>query len=185
MDLNVVTQKLGVAYKKAKDGEKELKESRGEFFEACDEAVVEEQTLAQQTITVPDAEEEDVVNHIQIFYPGWRYVEENDDGGVIIEEDPAFQKYVHINPDTNMVFRRNVSQAGPSLDDERLKIEDPALWKRITETKVQPATRVRVLKDLEEVNNKDLAAMQEYFVPGRMTVKLDPPRKAKSDELDA
>src|SRR5208282_4939198 len=49
--------------------------------------------------------------------------------------------------------------------------EDPALWKRIT----KPA---RVLKPFYTVSNKDLAALQAYLVPGKMTVKLDAPRAA-------
>ena len=90
-----------------------------------------------------------------------------------------------VNHDDGNIYRRNISQAGPSLDDERLKQENPKLWKRITEEREVPATVVRALKDLETLPDKDLAAMQEYFVPGPMTVKLDAPRKAKPDELDA
>jgi hypothetical protein len=183
-DLQEITKQLGSAHKKKSEGEKELKKSRSEFFEAIDEEILSTETLAQQTIVIPYAEEENVVTHIQTFYPGWQYVYENDDGSVIIEEDPSFKKFVYINHDDGNLYRRNVSQSGPSLDDDRLKVENPKLWKRITQEEEVPAKVVRVLKDLETLPDKDLAAMQEYFVPGSMTVKLDAPRKAKPDELD-
>lgn len=174
--LDQITKDLGIQYEVSKTAAAELATKKSEFFTAIDEEVAATETLAQQTITVPDVEEEDVVKHIKIFYPGWRYVEEHDDGGVLIEEDLAYKKFVHVNQEDGKLYRRNVSQAGPSLDDERLQQEDPALWKRIT----KPA---RVLKDLDKVPNKDLAAMQAYFVPGKMIVKLDAPRQAKPEEL--
>jgi hypothetical protein len=180
-DLSQITKTLGSAHKKKSAAEKELKESRTKFFDAVDEEIVATETLAQQTVATP-ADVESIEGYVKQFYPGWRVVGDEPDEGAetaLIEEDPAFKKFVYINREDGNLYRRNVSQAGPSLDNERLKEEDPALWKRIT-----AATRVRVLKDLEEVDNKDLAAMQKYLVPGPMTVKLDAPRKAKPDELD-
>lgn len=186
-DLSQITKTLGSAHRAKSTAEKELKESRSKFFDAVDEEIVATETLAQQTVDLP-ADVESAEAYVRQFYPGWRVVGDEPEEGAetaLIEEDPAFKKFVYVNHDDGYVYRRNVSQGGPSLDNERLKAEDPKLWKRITEERVQPATKVRVLKDLEEVDNKDLAAMQEYFVPGPMTVKLDAPRKAKPDELDA
>lgn len=183
-DLAVITTKLGSAHATSKKAEKELKESRSEFFVAVDDEIVENETLARQTISVPEGL--DAEAYVKQFHPGWRVVDSGSKAHTyIIEEDPAFKKFVYVNHEDGNVYRRNVSQAGPSLDDDRLKEENPELWKRITEVKVVPRQRVRVLKDLETVSNKDLAEMQEYFVPGPMTVKLDAPRKAKPDELDA
>lgn len=189
-DLAAITTKLGSAHATSKKAEKELKESRSEFFVAIDDEIVETETLARQTIEFesPAGEEdaEDLLTHIKKFYPGWRLAETGSKEHThIIEEDPAFKKFVYVNHDDGNVYRRNVSQAGPSLDDDRLKEENPELWKRITEVKVVPRQQVRVLKDLETLPNEDLAEIQEYFVPGPMTVKLDAPRKAKPDELDA
>ena len=175
-NLDTITKELGTRYEVSKTAAAELAAKKGDFYTAIDAEIIKTTTLAQQTITVPDAEEEDVVKHIKTFYPGWRYVEEHDDGGVLIEEDPAFKKFVHVNPEDGKLYRRNISQEGPSLDDERLQQEDPALWKRIT----KPA---RVLKPFYTVSNKDLAALQAYLVPGKMTVKLDAPRAAKPEEL--
>jgi hypothetical protein len=186
-DLQQITKQLGTAHKKKSEGEKELKESRGKFFAAIDEEIVSTETLAQQTISVPEGVE--VANYVKVFHPGWRPFESdsNLEGGidVLIEEDPSFKKFVYINHQDGQVYRRNVSEGGPFLDDNRLKAENPKLWKRITQEEEIPAKTVRVLKDLETLPDKDLAAMQEYFVPGLMTVKLDAPRKAKPDELDA
>jgi hypothetical protein len=180
-DLSQITKDLGSTHKSSKELEKKLKDCRAKFFEAVDEQILSSETLARQTITVPEDVEPEA--YVKQFHPGWRVVDPGSkEHTYIIEEDPSFKKFVYVNHDDGNVYRRNVSQAGPSLDNERLKEEDPDLWKRISVSKVQ---RVRVLKDMEEISNKDLAAMQEYFVPGPMTVKLDAPRKAKPDELDA
>lgn len=188
--LTEITKRLGVAHATSKQAEKELKSSRGEFFEAIDEEIISTETLAQQTIIFepPEGEgdAEDLLTHIKKFYPGWRL---KDSGSkeytYIIEEDPSLKKFVYVNREDGNVYRRNVSQAGPSLDDDRLKAENPKLWERITDVRVIPQQETRVLKDLDSLPSRDLSAVQEYLVPGGMTVKLDAPRKAKPDELDA
>ena len=172
-NLNRITKELGTRYEVSKTAAAELAEKKDEFYTAIDEEIASTETLAQQTVGYTGQPDD----HIKVFYPGWRLVSSNtEDNTAVIEEDPAFKKFVHINPEDGKLYRRNVSQQGPSLDDTRLQEEDPALWKRIT----KPA---RVLKDLDKVSNKDLAAMQAYFVPGKMTVKLDAPRDAKPEEL--
>jgi len=178
-DLNQITKRLGNAHKQKTVAEKELKESRNLFFDAIYDEILDTETLAQQTIEIPNYVD-DVVDYIKQFYPGWYLIEHfaKEDKTALIEEDPSFKKFVYVNQEDENLYKRNVSQAGPSLDDERLKEEDPKLWKRITDQKT-----TRVLKDLETVSNDDLAAMQKYFVPGPMTVKLDAPRKAKPEEL--
>ena len=179
-NLDTITKELGTRYAVKKTAEAELAEKKGEFYRAIDEEILETETLAQKTITLPEdlADEEAVDKYLKVFYPGWRYLddESEEELKIVIEEDPAFKKFVHVNHEDGMLYRRNVSQEGPSLDDERLQAENPTLWKRIT----KPA---RVLKPLDTVSDKDLAALQEYFVPGKMTVKLDAPRAAKPEEL--
>ena len=172
-NLNQITKDLGTRYEVSKTAATELAAKKGEFFTAIDEEVAATETLAQQTIEYTGQPED----HIKVFYPGWRFVSSDTEANTaVIEEDPAYKKFVHVNQEDGKLYRRNVSQAGPSLDDERLQKEDPDLWKRIT----KPA---RVLKDLDKVPNKDLSAMQAYFIPGKMTVKLDAPRQAKPEEL--
>lgn len=191
--LATITKRLGAVHAKSKEAEKELKVSRSEFFEAVDEEIISTETLARQTITFPatlteqcEDDAEDLTTYVKRFYPGWRIAEIGSKENIcIIEEDPSFKKFVYVNHEDGNVYRRNVSQGDPSLDDDRLKSEDPELWERITEVKIIPRQEIRVLKDLETLPNQDFSAIQEYLVPGPMTVKLDAPRKAKPDELDA
>lgn len=185
-DLNQITKDLGSTHKSSKELEKKLKDCRAKFFEAVDEEIVATETLAHQIVPIPEGVI--AAAYVKQFHPGWRIVEDGIEEGretVLIEEDPSLKKFVYVNHEDGNLYRRNVSQSGPSLDDDRLKAENPKLWQRITQEEEVPARTVRVLKDLETLPNKDLAAIQEYFVPGPMTVKLDAPRKAKPDELDA
>lgn len=171
--LNRITKELGTRYEVSKTAAAELASKKSEFYTAIDEEIIETETLAQQTIGYTGQPED----HIKVFYPGWRLVSaDSEDNTAVIEEDPAYKKFVHVNPEDGKLYRRNVSQGGPMLDNERLQAEDPALWKRIT----KPA---RTLKPIDTLPDKDLAAMQAYFVPGQMVVKLDAPRAAKPEEL--
>ena len=174
-NLDQITKELGTRYEVSKTAAAELATKKSEFFTAIDEEIISTETLAQQTVS-PPADFGEPEAYVKVFYPGWRVIEETEEG-ILIEEDPAYKKFVHVNHEDGKLYRRNVSQAGPSLDDARLQQEDPDLWKRIT----KPAPRM--LKDLDKVSNKDLAAMQAYFVPGSMVVKLDAPRQAKPEEL--
>lgn len=172
-NLDQITKELGTRYEVSKTAAVELAAKKSEFYTAIDEEITETETLAQQTVGYTG----DPAEFVKVFHPGWRVVStDTEENTVVIEEDPAFKKFVHVNPEDGKLYRRNVSQEGPSLDDERLQAEDPALWKRLT----KPA---RVLKPMDKIPNKDLAAMQAYFVPGKMTVKLDAPRNAKPEEL--
>lgn len=178
-DLDAITEKLVEKYKAFKSAEGEKDAEKKTFFDACNE-LVGANDLARQTVRLPESSEDsplDIEQYIGTFYPGWRLIEGRA-ATAVIEEDPSFKPYVHINRDLGMVVKREVSQAGPSLDDERLRSEDPDLWKRIT----KPA---RVIKDLSAVSDTDIGKLSKYFVPGKKTVKLAAPRKAKPDELDA
>lgn len=181
-NLDTITKELGTRYAVKKTAEAQLAEKKGEFYKAIDAEILETETLAQQTITLPNDigdDTEDIVKYLKVFYPGWRLSAKDITPGnpiIGIEEDPAFKKFVHVNLEDGQLYRRNISQEGPSLDDERLQQENPMLWKRIT----KPA---RVLKDLNTLTDKDLSALQAYFVPGKLTVKLDAPRAAKPEEL--
>src|SRR5208282_2645642 len=159
-NLDTITKELGTRYEVSKTAAAELAAKKSEFYKAIDAEIVETETLAQQIVGYTG----DPAECVKVFYPGWRVVSSDpEDNTAVIEEDPAFKKFVHVNPEDGKFYRRNISQEGPSLDDERLQQEDPALWKRIT----KPA---RVLKPFYTVSNKDLAALQAYFVPGKMTV---------------
>lgn len=176
MNLDIITGRLGERYRKAKESERELKESRAEFFKACDE-IVAEQTLAQMVVHISAGAGDDLDTYVSIYYPGYKFIEELDTKNIWIEENPSYKPYAHVDSESGLVYKREITQAGPSLDDEKLRTKDPDLWKRITKP-------TRILKDLETVSDEDLNAMQEYFVPGKMVAKLAAPRKPKPDELD-
>lgn len=175
--LDEITDELVDSYNTFKDAEKEKDKDRLKFFKACDVEV--QGDLARMTIEIPEGDSEplDIEEFVKVFHPGWRLVEGRA-ATAVIEEDPSSKPYVHINRKLGMVIKREVSQGGPSLDDERLKREDPDLWKRISKP-------TRVLKSTDKISDKDIGAMSEYLVPGKMTAKLAAPRKAKPDELDA
>ncbi len=178
-NLDQITKELGTRYEVSKTAAAELATKKNEFYTAINEEIVSTETLATKRIVVPNEFIGKEEEYVKVFYPGWVIVMKDITPGnplIGIEEDPAFKKFVHVNPEDGKLYRRNVSQEGPSLDDERLQRENPTLWKRIT----KPA---RVLKPLDKLPDKDLAAMQAYFVPGKMTVKLDAPRNAKPEEL--
>ena len=112
------------------------------------------------------------------------------------------------------MYARHVVTGSPSLDDERLIAEDPDLWIRITEWPEPFWTMVRsvyegfttywsqdsldaataehleshgvqrVLKDFNQLEDRDLAMLQAYLIPGPVSVRLTPPRQAREDELD-
>lgn len=209
MDLDMITTKLGKVYRTSKDSEKELKVERQEFFKACTEAVETDYTLAQKTIKIPPHGQGDVEAYIAKWYPGWQIITAKAKTAVI-EEDPAYQKFIHVNLTDGQVYNRNVTQATDSLDDELLQAKDPTLWKRITRPSMARfncllefeewaddevikgrvkdflATQEekRELISLDELSEKDIDALAEYVVPGPLSLKLEPVRKAKPSELD-
>jgi hypothetical protein len=114
-------------------------------------------------------------------HPGWRIIDSHSIDGnhvYLIERDPNLVPYTYVNPDDGMVYARGTQESGPSLDDERLKEEDPALYDEITEP-------VRVVKDPSTWTEEQLAAVQAYMIPGSIKARLVPPRKAKPEELEA
>ena len=211
MDIGSVSHDLLNAYDLNKQAGAEYTETKQWFYEALDEKIEAEETLAQKTVRIPKGV--DIEAYVAQYYPGWRIV----DGKAktaLIEEDPSCKKHVYLNHEDGIVFKRNVVQATDSLDDEKLREEDPDLWERIT----VPAPEVEIfqpfqewafrgkendlvrkfvqqletsgehprrLKAVDDMSNKDVNAMKKYLVPGKLTIKLDPPRKAKPDELDA
>lgn len=89
------------------------------------------------------------------------------------------QPFEHVNKKDGFVYTRQISKAAPSLDDERLREEDPELWEEITYIP-EPE---RVLKPLEELSPEQLAKIGEYLVAGRVSVKLGAPKKAKPEDI--
>lgn len=173
-----VTAEFGITYDVSKLSETDLKAIKAEFYRLLDEEVAAEK-LAHKNVSVPHSVDPD--EWLAKFYPGWRFVdEEKKIGKVVIEEDPSFKKRTYVNKEDGRVYGRTIKEGNPQLDDERLREDDPELWERITHVQ-----ETRVLDDMDEISKGDFAKMKKYFVPGKLTVSMLTPRKAKPDELDA
>lgn len=133
------------------------------------------------------------------------------DWEAIIIENPALRKFTYVNPSDGMVYERQVSDGSPGLDDERLKAENPDLYARVTTVpnedwikdvmyhcgvvtinvdeefnkylRTLDGAPERTLRDLDSLEDKDLAELADYIYEGKPTVKLAAPRPAKEEEL--
>jgi hypothetical protein len=152
-------------------------QKRAEFIASVD-ASVGPQDLERQVI-YPDKDPEAFV---RIHYPKWRILaqEETIDGWrVLIEEDPAYKTAVIIDPVEGMVYQRSVSEGSPDFDQERMRSENPTLFKRVT----TPVTTYE-WKEWYDLTDADREAMLHYLLPPKLTVTTPKPRKAKPEELE-
>ena len=157
---------------------------------------------------------EEVESYVHRYYPEWKIVSiKSEPFYVLVEEDPAWMKYTYISDDHKTVFQRNVTQGSEYLDDAALREDDPALWLRATtspeEDLLQRLVReaslssrehvawevrefctehrgefMRLLKPFDELSEDDYAAIQQYIVPGKLSYRLESPRKPKPEELE-
>lgn len=134
-DLADLTTKLGKAYKKWKDGEKEKERLRKQFFDAVTEAAADD--LDEKLITVELQDGDTIEAYVERQHPGWSLDEYrvNDKGETeaILIIDPAYKPFTYVNAADGLVYQRQVVSGGQVLDDERLRAEDPDLWLAITE----------------------------------------------------
>lgn len=176
-----LTTRLGKSYTTWKAAEKKKNLERDKFFtEAID--TVGNAPLARITVDATGAPPayDEVFGWIAKRYPRWRLVEvKTIDGSsqALIEEDPQYKDFVYINQKEGVVYERKIVNGSPVLDDEALRAEDPELWMRITE-------ETRVLRPIEGLPAEELNAIQKYIRLGQPSAKLQPPRKAKPEELD-
>lgn len=87
-----------------------------------------------------------------------------------VGEDKPFE---FVNESDGFLYSRQISQGAPSLDDEKLKREDPELWEEITYVP-EPE---RILRPLEELDPDQIAKLGDYLVPGKKMNKLAAPKK--------
>lgn len=172
-NLRRITAKFGRAYDRSKKFDQRKKDWQTEFFAACTQAVQRERRLPMKSVVAPDEAAALQLN------PGWRVIMDDPlEGTYLIEKDPDLIPYTYVNPDDGMVYQRGTTESGPSLDDERLKEQNPDLYDEITHT-------VTVIKDPSTWTEEQLAAVQDYMIPGTIKARLVPPRKAKPEELEA
>lgn len=183
-DLDEITRGLGKEYRTWKEAEKAKDRYKKKFFEAINETLREE--VPQQVVQKVEAtDEEEALRIAQRMYPRFRTVDcqpDDDDPGqwnVILEENPELKDFAHTNKTDGNVYQRIIAEGTPSLDDEGLKDEQPALWEAIT-TEVT----TRELRPLDELTPEQVAAIQPYITMPKPQARLGAPRKAKEEELE-
>lgn len=207
-DINKVTKRFGRAYERNVKAKNWLAKQQKALFAAFDADLVGRQTR-QRSIQIPEGE--DVNQYIKRYHPGWEYVTRSDDW-VVLRENPSLMSHSYTNIVDGQVYGRAQVTGTPSLDDDRLRQEDPDLWERITEMPepwwslvhdvfarahtywseelidtmtidhLQMHGVQRTIKDLNTLSNRDLALVEEYIMPGPVSVRLNPPRKVKPEE---
>ncbi len=191
IDIKELVRELGDVYINYKDFEKRLngeaktKKNRAiglkEYF--FDQATSEASSLlAQKTIQVESKTRAEAKLEAERRNPGWIVagIQPHDEGfRVIVREDPKFKTFSFVDKERGLVWTKQISSTSATLDDDKLRAEDPELWKRITEERTE-----RVILPLEDLKSEDLAEVQRYIYPGPPQIKLAAPRKAKPEELD-
>jgi hypothetical protein len=137
-----------------------------------------------------------------------------DDGYAVvsIEEDPYYKPFTYVHPKLKIVFAKQVVDGSPWIDDEQLKRLDPTLYRNVTrivnydfmrellyhanidvdeiDERIEDLEKdgefpvERVLIPLEELDSANLAALEDYIYPGKPSVKMAAPRKAKAEDLE-
>lgn len=175
LDITEVTEDFGEIYSTSKEWEKLKKTAQEIFFKAATQERSKERLPRMSVVTLEGPK------WIEDHYPGWRIIDSDDGmsvpGGTfyLLEEDPSLMEYVFTNPDDGMVYKRSRTEGGARLDDERLKEEDPDLFEEISEW-TEPT---QVIRDKSTWTDEQAARIKPYLLPGKVGVKLEPPRVAK------
>jgi hypothetical protein len=174
-----ITKQFGEKHSAKDKAEKEMKKLRQQFFDLIE---IPEPELAQQTIY---AETDDPAQYVAILYPKWKIVSkwERKDGEwkLIIQEDPTKKNHIFVNPLDKQVYTRTVVEGAPDVDLERMKEEDPELYERLT---FEPPPPPRELFPLSSMDDEEKAGLRKYLTPGKLTNRMEAPRKAKPEELE-
>lgn len=180
-DLTKITKRLGQEYAVWKQSEKEKNKARDEFFAAVTEEL-ESQVPAQSIQDIQARSEEQALRICQRQFVRHKVISIRQEGSVfrvVLEEDPSLRPFTYINPETEVVFNRIVSEGSPVLDDEGLREENPELWESVTVEVTK-----RELKPLDELTPDQAEAIRRYIALPKPQVKLGAPRKAKPEELE-
>lgn len=179
-----VTQKFGKAHAEEADAKSRMEKFKKQFYDLIE---IPESELARQTIYY---EGNDPEQHVATLYPKWRIVEKKvrsahmnneHEWKIIIQEDPEKKTYVFINPLDKKVYTRTVAESAPGVDIERLKQEAPRLWENIT---VQPPPPEREFKPITELTEDQKDELKRFFLPVKLTNRMEKPRPAKPEELE-
>lgn len=172
------------------------------------EGLVRRQKLI--TAEVSDASDEEYVSK---HHPGYRFVSRHGDQ-IVIEEDPELMDYAYINPADGQVYQRKITRGTPTLDQERLRLEDPELWESISEWPnpwyslildfaeqwnneapyeglvhhldryLEERGMIKTLTNPDTWTEEQLEAVKKYLVPAKPVVRILKPRAATDEELE-
>jgi len=190
LTLEELTFELGRSYTAWKAFEESKNEEKDEFF-ARATALAAEGELAEQLVEVWAKSEASAVERLEKYHPRYavdeiRLAEANDvDGGLfeaIMVERPEFKPFSYVNAQDRRVYSRQVQDGAILLDEERLKVEDPSLYQKVTFELPWGQTIVR---PLDKLDADDLAALQPYVYRGKPVAKFPKPRAATEEELAA
>lgn len=131
-NLNKITTMFGKAYRTQKRSAERQAELQKKLFEAFN-LHLEDQIRSQKVIEYEDYPELSLEEIVSVYHPGWRLKRVVDDKSAVIEEDPALMKFSFVNHEDGTVYGRTITQGNSSLDEERLRSENPELWERVTE----------------------------------------------------
>lgn len=212
-NLSQITKSFERAYNAAEKSADRKAQAQKRFFDAIDQTL-EEQVRKQQIVPFTGTEDEPVETFIARQHPGWRLRRVTDSGEIIIEEDPKFMKFSFTNKELGVTFQRTTAQASNSIDDERLRKENPRLWEQITEWPEPWYSMIynfaeslgpdlgpndihnqldiylrnmglgRVLKNPDDWSDAEFRALSKYIVPGPVSTRLVKPRPATPEELN-
>lgn len=212
---------LGETYFEHKKLKQALSDRRDEFFAEAAASWTQEE-LAQKTVEVPKDQLADPVAYALRYNAGWRLVGvaedytfdetlEVDASFVTIEEDPEWKPYVATYPFETpktitekgrektvygYVISKTIVDGSMLLDDDRITVLDPALYKEITEwsnpglvlaANLSEATLEaidwpRQLKPMESLTAKQRTKVNPYLFEAPKTARLLV-RYAKQDEV--
>lgn len=192
--LTEITTALGEADKIEKRAKKVKENSRATFFVLANIALQEDRPLRKRTIITKEAPDQE---WIEREYPEWRILtvepheDDQEDWHVVIEENPAMMKFSFVNSETMEVYGRTTSTSSPTFDAE-------GLWRTVVGDDAHELAREAVSKRLVEVFELDELRAQmimtlhpetkevfeKFTIPGTLSVKLTPIRKAKEEEID-
>ena len=206
-NLNKITQDFGRTYRQVEELSNRKNKRQIKMFNAFTEAI-KNQTLSQQIVEHLDLEYS-AQEYVNTYYPGW-ILKSQDGTKLLVEQDPTIIKFPYVNHEDGYVYGRTFSQSGPSLNDEKIREEDPDLWEQITQwpeplysiandvaqffaghNDIDHGIQVifethqieRVLKSPSEWTDDQKERMAKYWLPGRLAVRLVPPRRATPEEL--
>lgn len=188
------TTELGQEYRAWKTHEKSKDDAKACFFGIAVDTMVEGidagyTNLRTMTVTVNVlGDEQTARQRILQKYPRFeiseiRQVTSGRGNGfeAVIQEDPFYLSYTYVNLVDEMVYVRRVDDGPTLLDDERLEIEDPTLYKQVT---FELPWGARIPIPIENLKAGLQQAIAEYIYTGKPVIKLPAPRKAKAEELE-